>query len=186
MTHIEAKQHPELKEWANRKRLEGDLWLCEASFIIQFLFVRFPAVKCLKWPSLERNRLRWQWFEVLRGRFPGSESTEKFLSHSLTVHDDRANTLMLSNSGKTLLILCYKRVVKALLKGITQSQHCQQLETGSFYGAEYRINNTVFTAVGCRHVVFFLSLEHAVMSSYTVSVYRKQSLKHMHRNTLGF
>lgn len=119
--------------------------------------------------------LSWQW-----------KHSEVFLSHSFTVYDNRANTLMLSNSGKTLLILCYERIVKALLKGNTQSQHSQQLETGSFYGTEYRINNTVFTAVGWRRVVFFLSLEHAVMSSYTVSFYRKQGPKLNYRNKLGF
>uniref|UniRef100_A0A672I9L6 Insulin-like growth factor-binding protein 2-B n=1 Tax=Salarias fasciatus TaxID=181472 RepID=A0A672I9L6_SALFA len=39
-------------------------------------------------------------------------------------------------SGKTLLTLRCERTVKALLKGNTQRQHSQQLETGSFYGTE--------------------------------------------------
>lgn len=74
---------------------------------------------------------------------------------------------MLSNSGKTLLILCYERIVKALLKGNTQSQHSQQLETGSFYGTEDRINNTVVRwQLLAKDLLFFSSLEHAVMSSY--------------------
>lgn len=52
--HIE---HQELKELAHRKRFEGDRWLGKTFFIIQLLFVRSPAVKRLKWQSLETNHL---------------------------------------------------------------------------------------------------------------------------------
>lgn len=158
-------EHQELKEIANRKRFERDLWLSKTFFIIQLLFVHLPAVKCLKWPCLERNHLHWQWFEVLLRPLSWplmrSEVLETQL-HCIQKHGKYINAKQL-----------WKDITHSVLwvnyESIAQRQHSQQLETGSFYGTKDKFNNTVFRwQLLAKEVLLFLfSLEHVVMSSYT-------------------
>lgn len=87
------------------------------------------------------------------------ECTAIFLAQRTLPHcmyGNGANTLTLRNSGKTLLIQCCETVVKRCLKA--QSQHIQQLTTGSFYGTEHRVNNTVFKLRLLAEGMFTLSL----------------------------